>query len=153
MNKEKLYIRKITTPYSDVVTYKLMNEKDETLTELCAEKEHPFNLFFYLPNCNENDKVLYITNFTTKKQYRNKGYGKYLLTKVINRYKGKYDMVHLNACPYHIKNDGTPIFEAPKNGLNENKLIEFYKNIGFEEKRKMLMHRTDKYTVMIMNLK
>ena len=73
MNKEKLYIRKITTPYSDVVTYKLMNEKDETLTELCAEKEHPFNLFFYLPNCNENDKVLYITNFTTKKQYRNKG--------------------------------------------------------------------------------
>lgn len=112
--------------------YILVNE-DKPLKALCSlnvEEESDFNKEKYIPEYIDK-KVLYITNFSTSYFHRNKGYAKLLLTDVISRLKSKYDIIHLNACPYYIKNFDV-VYETPDNGLDMNKLVEFYKSFGFE---------------------
>lgn len=76
-------------------------------------------------------KILYLYCFYTYSSHRNKGYGTYLLKDVIRRFKGKYDLIHLNACPYCFKN-GIVEYQPPRNGLDKQKLFEFYESFGFE---------------------
>ena len=154
MNKKEVFIRKTKPFWSNRITYTLTNKNGDTLSELCVEEECLSDVCYYIPEY-ESKKILYITNFITTKKFRNKGYGKFLLTRVINRFKGKYDMLHLNACPYHIVYQGlyeNPIFEAPENGLKMDKLIQFYKQAGLEELREQATHDC-KFMIMLMKLR
>ena len=73
-----------------------------------------------------------MTNFSTLTEYRHKGYATKLLKDVIRRFKGKYDVIHLNACPYYC-NGFDVVYEPPKGGLDMDKLTKFYESYGFKE--------------------
>lgn len=112
--------------------YQLVTEQKpiELLCSMDIEKEDYSHKKEYIPEYIDK-KVLYITNFSTVYRHRNKGYAKHLLGEVIKNLKDKYDIIHLNACPYYIK-DGYAVYEAPDNGLDMNRLIGFYESFGFE---------------------
>ena len=111
-------------------TYQLVNEDGGILSSVCVENEEPMYKFRYVREFKDK-KIAYIFNFETSNGNRKKGYGRYLLKDVIRRFKGKYDIIHLNACPYYLK-DNDVIYESPKDGLNKQKLIKFYESLGFE---------------------
>lgn len=149
VTQEPVFVINKKTWYG-ITTYTLKNENGVTLSELCVREEIQDDKQFFIEEYIDK-KILYLTDFSTREKYRKKGYGKYLLTEVIKRYKGKYDILHLNACPFFLTHLGA-VYETPKNGLEMNKLVQFYKQVGFTElKKKDAGNYT--CTVMIMNLK
>lgn len=100
------------------------------LCSLNAKVEDKYEKREYIPEYIDK-KVLYITNFTTRYECRGMGYATYLLKEIISRFRDKFDLIHLNACPYYFHN-GSPVFEAPDNGLDMDRLIKFYESFGFK---------------------
>ena len=117
--------------YKPIYTYSLVSKEGITLSELKVEEEKALVKRTYKLDKYMDKKILYLYNFETNYYYRNKGYGTYLLKDVIRRFKGKYDFIHLNACPYCFKN-GMVEYQPPRNGLDKQKLFEFYESFGFE---------------------
>ena len=114
-----------------IYTYSLVSKEGITLSELKVEEEEALVKRRYKLDKYMDKKILYLYNFKTNYYYRNKGYGTCLLKDVIRRFKGKYDFIHLNACPYCFKN-GMVEYRPPRNGLDKQKLFEFYESFGFE---------------------
>jgi ribosomal protein S18 acetylase RimI-like enzyme len=85
-----------------------------------------------------NQKSLYFCNFSTSSRFRNKGFGTMLLKEIIKRYKGKYNIIHLDACP------SLSVGNAPQ--LGKRQLIGFYQSLGFE-----VYERKREYTTMILD--
>lgn len=134
-----------------IYTYSLVSEKGETLSELTVEEEERWEKRRYFKEY-EDKKILYLYSFYTSSRYRNKGYGTYLLKDIIRRFKGKYDYIHLNACPYRLINKRAytkVIYSPPKNGLNKHRLFEFYKSYGF----KLYGITKEEWGIMIMKTK
>ena len=131
-----------------IYTYSLVSKEGITLSELKVEEEKAWKKRMNKLDKYMNKKILYLYNFETNSYYRNKGYGTYLLKNVIRRFKGKYDFIHLNACPYRFKN-GIVQYQPPRNGLNKQKLFEFYESCGFE------LHgiTKDEYGIFILRIK
>lgn len=50
---------------------------------------------------------------------------------IINRFKSKYDLFHLNAYPFIIHNDWSVEEGVSSNGLSLDGLVKFYKSFGF----------------------
>lgn len=100
------------------------------LCSLNAKVEDKYEKREYIPEYIDK-KVLYITDFSTKYECRGMGYATYLLKEIISRFRDKFDAIHLNACPYYFHN-GSPVFEAPDNGLDMDRLIKFYESFGFK---------------------
>jgi hypothetical protein len=137
MIKEKLSITK--EDYSSYVKYNLTNETKECLSSLIVERKQITTKY----------KVLYLCNFFTEINFRYKGYGKLLLTKIINRYKGKYDKLYLYACPFLI-------YGTSDNGLKFDKLIKFYESAGLKRQGEIKYNNNidgSKYQKMAINLK
>ena len=108
----------------------LEENPNEVLCSLCVEQERIWYKKKYIPDYADR-KVLFISDFTTEYNHRNKGYARYLLQEIIKRFKDDYDLIHLNACPYYIE-DGYAVYKAPDNGLDMERLIKFYESFGFE---------------------
>ena len=108
----------------------LEEKPNEVLCSLCVNQETIWNKRKYIPDYTDR-KVLFISDFTTRYNHRNKGYARYLLREIIKRFKDNYDLIHLNACPYYIE-DGYAVYKAPDNGLDMDSLIKFYESFGFE---------------------
>ena len=115
-------------------TYMVVDENEKVLCELSVEKESLKFKNEFIPSL-KGKKVLHLFRFETKDGFRNKGYGKILLKEVLKRYKGKYDAIHLNACPYkhNKKNKYLIRYTAPSGGLKKTKLISFYESFGFKK--------------------
>ena len=143
MIKEKLSITK--EDYSSYVKYNLTNETKECLSSLIVERKQITTKY----------KALYLCDFSTKRNFRNKGYGKFLLTKIINRYKGKYDKLYLYACPFYILPFDGVQYSAPDNGLKLDKLIKFYESAGLKKQGRIKCDSIYgyKYQKMTINLK
>ena len=143
MIKEKLSI--VKEGGSPCVKYMLMNENKECLSSLCVERKTITTKY----------KALYLCDFSTKRYFRNKGYGKFLLTKIINRYKGKYDKLYLYACPFYISPFDGVLYSAPDNGLKLDKLIKFYESAGLKKQGRIKYDNIYgyKYQTMTINLK
>lgn len=114
-----------------IYTYSLVSKEGIILSELKVQEERACEKRLYELDKYMDNKILYLYNFHTCSRHRNKGYGTYLLKDVIRRFKGKYDFIHLNACPYCFKN-GMVEYKPPRNGLDKQKLFEFYESCGFE---------------------
>lgn len=117
-------IRKKRDFVCDGAEYTLIDDNGKICASLkvetCSDYYEEFSRF----------KVLYLHSFSTIEGERNKGYGRKLLTNVISCYKGKYDMIFLQCCPYYHKNEEC-IYLPPSDGLPKDKLIKFYKSCGF----------------------
>lgn len=114
--------------------YKLISDDEKVLCSIDADVETIEDKTKYI-NEYKDKKVIYLNTFSTTDGNRNKGYGRYLLNDVIRRFKGKYDLIHLNACPYHHPSPFWTIYKAPKDGLKTKRLVEFYKTFGFKKLR------------------
>lgn len=110
--------------------YELVDGNGDVLSTICVEKENIVDKVRYIKNF-AHKKVAYLYNFETNNNNRNKGCGRCLLNEIIRRFKGKYDLIHLNACPYHETLYGV-VYREPKNGLNKQQLIKYYKSFGFK---------------------
>ena len=104
--------------------------RNKVLCSIRVEEASDGTKIRYIPEYMDK-KVLYIFNFETEYWNRNKGYATFLLKDIIKRFKGKYDLMCLNACPYHFEY-GEVVYEPPVNGLDMDRLVEFYKSFGFE---------------------
>jgi hypothetical protein len=104
--------------------------RNKVLCSIRVEEASDGTKIRYIPEYMDK-KVLYIFNFETEYWNRNKGYATFLLKDIIKRFKGKYDLMCLNACPYHFEY-GEVVYEPPVNGLGMDRLVEFYKSFGFE---------------------
>jgi ribosomal protein S18 acetylase RimI-like enzyme len=113
-------------------TFSLRDDSNglKLLCSLVAKVEDKYEKRKYIPEYIDK-KVLYITSFTTIYKFRNMGYATYLLKEIISRFRDKFDLIHLNACPYYF-NNGSTVFEAPDNGLDMDRLIKFYESFGFK---------------------
>jgi GNAT superfamily N-acetyltransferase len=125
-----LSIIKETGFFYDTYSLELEENPKDVLCSLCVERERIWNKKEYIPDY-AGKNVLFISNFNTRYNHRNKGYARYLLQEIIKRFKDDYDLIHLNACPYYIENDYA-VYEAPDNGLDMERLIKFYESFGFE---------------------
>lgn len=113
-------------------SYSIMSDDGRfCICSITVENETERNKARYIPDY-INKKVLYLTDFNTLTEYRHKGYATKLLKDVIRRFKGKYDAIHLNACPYYRKGFDV-VYEPPKGGLDMDKLTKFYESFGFKE--------------------
>lgn len=114
--------------------YSIMSDDGRfCICSIQVEKEDERDKAIYIPDYIDK-KVLYLTDFNTLTEYRHKGYATKLLKDVIRRFKGKYDVIHLNACPYYCKGFNV-VYEPPKRGLDMDKLTKFYESFGFKELR------------------
>lgn len=129
-------------------TYSLISENGDLLSSIDVEKEILEDKIKYI-NEYKDKNVLYLTCFKTVSRFRNNGYGRYLLKNILQRFKGKYEVIHLNACPYYEKLFNIE-YKAPNNGLKIKKLVKFYESFGF---KKHHMKRCDGHTEVIMILK
>ena len=114
--------------------YKYSIMSDDGRFHICSihvEKEDERDKAKYVPDY-INKKVLFLTSFNTLTEYRHKGYATKLLKDVIRRFKGKYDAIHLNACPYYFMGLNV-VYKPPKGGLDMDKLTKFYESFGFKE--------------------
>jgi ribosomal protein S18 acetylase RimI-like enzyme len=127
--------------------YTLYNKNNKECSSLEVEKECFRDKFCNLRDDFEKD-VLYICNFNTNSRHRNKGYGRALLQNIINRYKGKYELIHLNVCPFFEHEIWVEEDAVPKNGLDKDRLLKFYESFGFRKYHKQVV--SEKYVVMIM---
>lgn len=127
--------------------YSLMSENGELLSSIDVEEETLSDKVEYISEYKDK-KVLYLTSFRTVSQFRNQGYGKYLLEKILNRFKGKYELIHLNACPYYEIPFNVK-YKAPENGLQIRDLVKFYECFGF---KKHYIKRCDDHIEIIMLL-
>jgi GNAT superfamily N-acetyltransferase len=112
--------------------YSIMSDDGRIhICSITVEKEDECDKAIYIPDYIDK-KVLYLADFNTLTEYRHKGYATKLLKDVIRRFKGKYDVIHLNACPYYYKGFDV-VYEPPKGGLDMDKLTKFYESYGFKE--------------------
>ena len=101
------------------------------ICSITVKKEDERDKAIYIPDYIDKN-VLYLADFNTLTEYRHKGYATKLLKDVIRRFKGKYDVIHLNACLYYFKGFNV-VYEPPKGGLDMDKLTKFYESYGFKE--------------------
>ena len=112
--------------------YSIMSDDGRfCICSITVKKEDERDKATYIPDYIDKN-VLYLADFNTLTEYRHKGYATKLLKDVIRRFKGKYDVIHLNACPYYFKGFNV-VYEPPKGGLDMDKLTKFYESYGFKE--------------------
>ena len=112
--------------------YSIMSDDGRIhICSITVKKEDERDKAIYIPDYIDKN-VLYLADFNTLTEYRHKGYATKLLKDVIRRFKGKYDVIHLNACPYYFKGFNV-VYEPPKGGLDMDKLTKFYESFGFKE--------------------
>ena len=117
LNGKKHYIK-------NTWEYQLFNSEGVLLSELCVRKESGDERYCNFEDFGVDKSILYIHSFNTLPEYRKMGYGRFLLKNILSRFKGKYDLIHLDVCPY---------FEAEKeNGLCMSDLLSFYESFGFK---------------------
>lgn len=117
--------------FKKYTTYRLLLENGVKVGKIYVEKEEKFS---DIPTY-KGKKTLYIYNFGIYNGFRGEGYGKKLLAEILKRYKGKYDVIHLDACPTY----GAP------NILSMKQLINFYTSFGFK-----IYKKKEEYTVMVL---